>query len=89
MKSCVKMLEVEQLKKGETKRKKKRVAPMLIIFRLVSEVHSRPADGQQGAGVVRVGSCPRDPFASIQLSADSISVYFLRLKEQSTTNVAV
>lgn len=43
MKSCVKMLEEEQLKKGE---RKKRTAPMLIIFGPVSEVHSGPADGQ-------------------------------------------
>lgn len=62
---------------------------MLIIFRLVSEVHSGPADGQQGVGVVRVRSCPWDPFASIQLSAGNILVYFLRLKGRSTANVAV
>lgn len=48
---------------------------MLIIFGPVSEVHSGPADGRQGAGVVRVGCCPWDPFASIQLSAGNILVY--------------
>lgn len=90
MKSCVKLLEVEQLKKKrKRKEKKKRAAPMLIIFGLVSEVHSGPADGQQGAGMVRVGCCPWDPFASIQLSAGNILVYSKRLKERSTANVAV
>lgn len=77
MKSCVKMLEVEQLKKKKKakRKKKKKTAPMLIIFGPVSEVHSGPADGRQGAGVVRVGCCPWDPFASIQLSAGNILVY--------------
>lgn len=82
------MLEVQQLKK-ENEKKKKRAAPMLLIFGPVSEVHSGPADGQQGAGVVRVGCCPWDPFASIQLSAGNILVYSKRLKERSPENVAL
>lgn len=71
MKPCVKTLEVQRLREKS--------APMPIIFGLLFEVHSDPADGvsssQRGGGTL--GCCPWEPLAFKLLTSCCIYVPFI------------